>query len=72
VLGKLDALEIGPLCVELGAGRARAGDAIDFAVGVECLRKEGDQLAAGEPVLRIHSRGPVDAASWSARIIGMA
>jgi pyrimidine-nucleoside phosphorylase len=72
VLGKLDALEIGRLCVELGAGRARAGDAIDFAVGVECLRKEGDQLAAGEPVLRIHSRGPVDAASWSARIIGMA
>ena len=56
VLAKLDALEIGRLCVELGAGRARAGDAIDFAVGVECLKKEGEPVERGESLLRIHSR----------------
>ena len=71
-LRKLDALEIGRLCVELGAGRAKAGDPVDFAVAVECLGKEGDQVAEGEPVLRIHSRVPVDAPELAARILGIA
>ncbi len=70
-LVKLDALQVGRLCVELGAGRTKVGDAVDFAVGVECLRKEGDRVRAGEPVLRIHSRAPVDAAALSARILAI-
>jgi pyrimidine-nucleoside phosphorylase len=65
---KLDALEIGRLCVELGAGRAKAGDAVDFAVGVECLHKEGERVSCGEPLLRVHSRGAVDAAALAGRI----
>jgi pyrimidine-nucleoside phosphorylase len=69
IIEKLDALEIGRLCVELGAGRAKAGDAVDFAVGVECLHKEGDRVAKGEPVLRVHSRGPVDVGTLTARIL---
>ena len=69
ILGKLDALEIGRLCVELGAGRAKAGDAVDFAVGVECLRKQGDTVAEGEPVLRIHSRAAVEPAALAARMM---
>jgi thymidine phosphorylase len=69
ILRKLDALEIGRLCVELGAGRAKAGDAVDFAVGVECLRKEGDAVAQGEPVLRVHSRAAVDPAALATRIL---
>ncbi len=68
-LVKLDALEIGRLCVELGAGRAKAGDAVDFAVGVECLHKEGERVSSGEPVLRVHSRGAVDADALSGRIL---
>jgi thymidine phosphorylase len=71
-LTKLDALEIGRLCVELGAGRSKAGDAVDFAVGVECLRKQGERVAKGEPVLLLHSRKPVDAAVIAARIIEVA
>ena len=71
-LMKLDALEIGRLCVELGAGRARAGDAVDFAVGVECLRKQGGRVAKGEPMVRVHSRGPVDAVGLAARILEVA
>ena len=71
-LTKLDALEIGRLCVELGAGRAKAGDAVDFAVGVECLRKQGEHVAKGEPVVRVHSRGPVDAVGLAARILEVA
>jgi thymidine phosphorylase len=70
-LRKLDALEIGRLCVELGAGRAKAGDAVDFAVGVECLRKEGDKVSRGEPVLRVHSRAAVDPAALAGRILAV-
>jgi pyrimidine-nucleoside phosphorylase len=70
-LEKLDALEIGRLCVELGAGRAKAGDAVDFAVGVECLRKEGDKVSRGEPVLRIRSRAAVDPAALAGRILAV-
>ena len=69
---KLDALQVGRLCVELGAGRAKAGDVVDFAVGVECLKKEGDAVDRGEPVLRIHSRIPVDAPALFARIVSVA
>ncbi len=69
ILRKLDALEVGRLCVELGAGRAKAGDGIDFAVGVECLRKEGDKVGQGEPVLRLHSRAAIDPAALAARIL---
>jgi len=71
-LAKLDALEIGRFCVELGAGRARAGDPVDFAVGVESLRKEGGQVVKGEPILRVHSRAAVDPAALAARILAVA
>ena len=67
-LTKLDALEIGKLCVELGAGRAKAGDVVDFSVGVECLKKTGDQVAVGETVLRVHSRGVVDSRALFNRV----
>ena len=72
ILSKIDALEVGRLCVELGAGRAKAGDAVDFSVGVECLRKEGEVVAAGDPVLRVHSRGPVDAFGLASRSLSIA
>ncbi len=70
-LATVDALEIGRLIVELGGGRAEASDAVDFAVGVECLRKEGAEVAAGQPVLRVHSRREVDAAALAARLISV-
>ncbi len=69
---KLDAMQVGRLCVELGAGRSKAGDAIDFAVGVECLRKEGDRVSKGEPLLRVHSRKAVDPAAVAMRTLTVA
>ena len=65
----LDALEIGRLCGELGAGRGKADDRIDFAVGVECLRKQGAEVSVGDPVLRVHSRTPVDGVRIASRTI---
>lgn len=71
VLTGIDALEVGRLCVELGAGRAKSDDPVDFAVGVECLHKVGEVVAAGEPVLRVHSRGAVDPEALGRRIISV-
>jgi pyrimidine-nucleoside phosphorylase len=68
-LTRVDALEIGRLSTELGAGRGKADDKIDFAVGVECLRKQGEKVAAGDPVLRIHSRVAVDGGGIADRTI---
>ena len=50
--------------LELGAGRHRAGDPVDHAVGVVCLKKRGDAVEAGEPLAEIHARdeAAVDAA----------
>jgi thymidine phosphorylase len=41
--------------MELGAGE-RAGEPVDHAVGVVCLRKRGEEVAAGEPLAEIHAR----------------
>lgn len=42
----------------LGAGRARKGDPIDHAVGLEILRTVGEEVRQGEPLARIHYRSP--------------
>ena len=55
-LTRLDAGLIGRACVALGAGRARATDAVDFAVGCSAFKKTGVTIERGEPVLRIHAR----------------
>jgi pyrimidine-nucleoside phosphorylase len=46
----------------LGAGRARKGDPIDHAVGLEILCTVGDEVQPGQPLARIHYRAtaPVD------------
>ncbi len=56
VLLQLDALLLGQYAVQLGAGRSRASDPVDYAVGLECLRKPGDHVEAGQPILMIHAR----------------
>ncbi len=55
-ISRMDAGTIGRACVALGAGRAKAADAIDFAVGVSAIRKVGETIAKGEPLLQIHAR----------------
>ena len=53
---RMDAGGIGRACVALGAGRAKASDTIDFAVGVSAIRSVGATVQRGEPLLRIHAR----------------
>jgi pyrimidine-nucleoside phosphorylase len=53
---ELRAREVAFTALELGAGRHRAGDPVDHAVGVVCLKKRGDAVEAGEPLAEIHAR----------------
>lgn len=50
-----DAESIGKACVVLGAGRTKTDDVVDLAVGVSGIRKIGEPLKKGEPLLIIHA-----------------
>jgi thymidine phosphorylase len=56
VLTGLDAERVGRASVALGAGRDRADDAVDPAVGIMVLAAPGDRVGAGDPVLELHYR----------------
>jgi pyrimidine-nucleoside phosphorylase len=58
-----DAELIGRASVLLGGGRQKAGDSVDFAVGFSAIKKTGEQIEAGEPLLRIHARDEQSLAS---------
>ena len=60
VVEKMDAGMFGQAALQLGAGRAKASDGVDFAVGFDRLVKVGETIHAGQPVCRIHARTAVD------------
>ena len=52
----MDAGTIGRAALFLGAGRARAEDEIDFAVGLSQIKKIGERVAPNEPLMFVHAR----------------
>ncbi|MGZ5537427.1 MAG: thymidine phosphorylase [Chthoniobacterales bacterium] len=56
VVRQMNAEIIGRAAVLLGAGRTRADDAIDFAVGFSQIKKIGEPIQPNEPLLFIHAR----------------
>ncbi|MEP6603625.1 MAG: thymidine phosphorylase [Spartobacteria bacterium] len=56
VVKKMDAESIGRASVLLGGGRQRAGDEIDFAVGISAIKKIGEDVDLGEPLMVVHAR----------------
>jgi pyrimidine-nucleoside phosphorylase len=50
----LDARRIGQASMQLGAGRVRAEDSVDPAVGVVLQTTVGEAVARGAPVLEVH------------------
>ena len=53
----LNALEIGISAMMLGAGRESKDDIIDLAVGVELVKKVGDQVKEGDTLDYLYSNG---------------
>ncbi|MGA0010970.1 MAG: thymidine phosphorylase [Candidatus Nanopelagicales bacterium] len=55
VVTRCDALAIGRAAWRLGAGRATKDDPVSAAAGIEVLAKPGDEVVAGQPLLRLHT-----------------
>jgi pyrimidine-nucleoside phosphorylase len=66
---ELRAREIAVTAMELGAGREVAGEPIDHAVGVVCLRKRGEEVAGGEPLAEVHARDEAAAENAEASLL---
>ncbi|HEV7919569.1 MAG TPA: thymidine phosphorylase [Thermoanaerobaculia bacterium] len=67
----IDTYQAGMFTVDLGAGRKKADDEIDYAAGVMFDRNTGDQVRAGDPIARIQlGRTSRDAEELRARFLG--
>jgi pyrimidine-nucleoside phosphorylase len=55
-VARADAREIGLAAVAMGAGRARADQPVDPAVGILVDKKPGSRVARGEPLARLRVR----------------
>jgi pyrimidine-nucleoside phosphorylase len=64
----VDALEIGLAAVAMGAGRTRADQKIDAAVGLSIEAKPGMPIARGQPLAQLHVRYEHDAARVAQRV----
>ena len=58
MLARLDAFDVGVCAWRLGAGRARPGESVQAAAGVELHAKPGDTVTAGQPLLSLHTDTP--------------
>ncbi|MCL1920821.1 MAG: thymidine phosphorylase [Kiritimatiellaeota bacterium] len=52
----VDALAIGRIVLQLGGGRTKTDDAIDYAAGIDRLVQVGEHVQAGQPLMRLHAR----------------
>ncbi|EYF02016.1 thymidine phosphorylase [Chondromyces apiculatus] len=64
----VDPLEIGLSAVALGAGRTRADQVVDPAVGLTLLAPLGTAVTRGQPLCRIHARSKADIEAVQDRI----
>jgi pyrimidine-nucleoside phosphorylase len=69
VVERLGAIQIGVAALHLGAGRQTKEDEIDHAVGILCLRKRGDEVAAGDVLAEVHARDDASAAEADAAVL---
>ncbi|NQX35691.1 thymidine phosphorylase [Herbiconiux sp. VKM Ac-2851] len=58
VMLRQDALPFGIAAWRLGAGRARAQDAVQHAAGIDLLVKPGDTVVAGQPIFTLSADEP--------------
>ena len=67
---RADALGIGLAAVAMGAGRTRADQAVDHAVGIYVDAKPGTRVVRGQPLARLRVRARGDAAAVLDRVVG--
>ncbi|NPV52565.1 MAG: pyrimidine-nucleoside phosphorylase [Firmicutes bacterium] len=69
-LHEIDALRVGRIAMELGAGRERIGDPVDYSVGIMLEKKVGDRVANGEAMAEIHASSDEKAAAAAGELAG--
>jgi thymidine phosphorylase len=57
----VDVRAMGLAVMELGGGRRRASDSVDFAVGLSGVRSIGDPVSDDAPLCTVHARSEADA-----------
>jgi pyrimidine-nucleoside phosphorylase len=65
----IGATDVGLAALRLGAGRLTKADGIDHAVGIRCLTKRGDTVAAGEVLAEVHARDDASAQQAEAEVL---
>jgi len=68
-ISALDAREVGLTALELGAGRTKKGDPVDYAVGIIVHHKIGDRVQQHDPLVTIHARSEQQVADAARRLI---
>ena len=54
-VSEIEAKNIGQTVVNLGGGRMKKDDTVDYYVGIEVEKKIGDFVRSGEPIMYIHA-----------------
>jgi thymidine phosphorylase len=68
-LAGLNAAEVGKTGLELGGGRQKKGDVIDYAVGIECHAKISDFVQTGQPLFTVHANDPAKLVAAQTRLL---
>lgn len=55
-LAAVDTEALGLAVIEMGGGRRKVGDQIDFSVGLQMLVRVGDVVGQGQPLVRVFSQ----------------
>jgi pyrimidine-nucleoside phosphorylase len=69
VVTRVDAETVGRAANALGAGRNRAEDAVNPAVGFDRIVKVGEPVAAGDVIARVHAHCAADAGEAEMRFL---
>lgn len=64
-ISELDARVIGKVSVEIGGGRMKKEDSIDYTVGLELCKKVSDKVCKGELIANIYAKSEADAVKVS-------
>jgi len=54
----IDTEALGRAIIHLGGGRKKLGDVLDLSVGLEMLVRLGDEVALGQPLVRVFAKPP--------------
>jgi pyrimidine-nucleoside phosphorylase len=66
---RLGAISVGHAALHLGAGRRTKEDSIDYAVGVVCRKKRGDEVGAGDVLAEVHAADDASAEEAAAEVL---